>query len=341
MSNTKKMHYIPQFYLKYFSCDDNDRVFVLDKSTNKIRKQAIKDVAEENLFYDLQIGKYYVSETKDAIDEACKNEYGKKYCDLSNDEKTKANKWFEDYFGSFVEKPLSSFFNGLNQIYSCRNLFSLKRQCFISQQDKFFISKMMGLLFVRTKWYRDNLIHCFVEGEKRMLKIQNQYIGNYWSGDINIDYSKDHIKIEHFKAIYQEIYSSFFGKIFFNKAWVLFFNETSIPFCCSDDYFTIMQTIKRNDAFYGVGLASPGVEIWLPISPNVMLSFHDPCIYSRLDGCVLRQEDKQLVLNNNLEIAYQCYKYCFCNDESELGRIKAKGESDPRLLKPRGFMQVS
>lgn len=345
MTNTKKMHYIPQFLLNNFSCDSNKHIFVWDKTTNLVRKQEIQDVAEENMFYDLQIDKFYYDETldiKQTIDESCEKEFGKKYSGLSALEKLRANKWFEDFFSEEVEGPLSSFFQKLNQNYGCRNLFYPKPPRIIDPKTKVSFSKMLGVLFVRTKWYRDNLQHCLAEGTKQAFIMESYMMGKPVNENFDVFYSKDGIRYHHLQSIINEIDNSTIGYVFFKKTWLLIYNETGVPFCCSDDYFTMIQTIEKKDSFSGVGLDSPGVELWLPISDKVMLSFHDPeQISHRYDGCVLRLKDKQLVLDNNFEIAHQSYKYCFCNDEGELSRLQAKGQEDPRILKPKSFITIN
>ena len=52
MNYTKKQHYVPQFYLKYF-CINEDKINVYLKKENKILKnQLIRNVACENDYFD-------------------------------------------------------------------------------------------------------------------------------------------------------------------------------------------------------------------------------------------------------------------------------------------------
>jgi hypothetical protein len=53
LATPKKQHYVPQFYLKNF-CDSKNRIFCYDKVTNKSYLANIKDIGQENLFYDIK-----------------------------------------------------------------------------------------------------------------------------------------------------------------------------------------------------------------------------------------------------------------------------------------------
>jgi hypothetical protein len=51
MTSIKKQHYVPRFYLKYFAEDNKEKLFVLDKYSNLIYQQNIKDICEQNYYY--------------------------------------------------------------------------------------------------------------------------------------------------------------------------------------------------------------------------------------------------------------------------------------------------
>ncbi|CAG1020416.1 hypothetical protein DOJK_00319 [Patescibacteria group bacterium] len=51
--DVKKQHYVPQVYLRRFSI--KNQINVLDKFNDKSYPSNIKDVAEENRFYDIPI----------------------------------------------------------------------------------------------------------------------------------------------------------------------------------------------------------------------------------------------------------------------------------------------
>src|SRR5437764_6211728 len=49
--DTKKSHYVPQFYLKKFASTD-ERLYAFNKFTKKSFKTTVRDVASEMRFYD-------------------------------------------------------------------------------------------------------------------------------------------------------------------------------------------------------------------------------------------------------------------------------------------------
>lgn len=55
MKTVKNQHYVPQFYLKRFTCDGK-RLFVFDKIKGEARgPMSIEKVAQERYFYDIPI----------------------------------------------------------------------------------------------------------------------------------------------------------------------------------------------------------------------------------------------------------------------------------------------
>ena len=51
MPYPKKHHYVPQFYLKSFTNNNKEQLYVLDKENKKIFIQNIKEICEQNYFY--------------------------------------------------------------------------------------------------------------------------------------------------------------------------------------------------------------------------------------------------------------------------------------------------
>jgi len=51
MNNTKRQHFVPQFYLRHFSANEN-QIFVFDKIENKAFPSSIASVASAKFFYD-------------------------------------------------------------------------------------------------------------------------------------------------------------------------------------------------------------------------------------------------------------------------------------------------
>ena len=52
MSNTKKQHFVPQFYLLGFKADAGG-LFAFDKVSQRVYTTTIRDAAQERNFYDM------------------------------------------------------------------------------------------------------------------------------------------------------------------------------------------------------------------------------------------------------------------------------------------------
>ncbi len=65
MQKTKKQHYVPQFLLKNFCCDNKQQLWVYDKKLNKHFSANILNIAQENGFYNLNTtkGEFRLEET--------------------------------------------------------------------------------------------------------------------------------------------------------------------------------------------------------------------------------------------------------------------------------------
>lgn len=53
-NKNKRQHYVPQFYLREFSCDiKKKKIWVHNKNNNKSKRDQIREVGQENFFYEL------------------------------------------------------------------------------------------------------------------------------------------------------------------------------------------------------------------------------------------------------------------------------------------------
>ena len=51
MSFPKRQHYVPRFYLKNFTINGNEQLYVLDKNSNNIFYKNIQEICEQNYYY--------------------------------------------------------------------------------------------------------------------------------------------------------------------------------------------------------------------------------------------------------------------------------------------------
>ena len=75
MSLIKRQHYVPQFYLKYFTDNEDEKLYVLDKESGKIFHKNVLEICEQNYYYS-----FY---EKDEYNFIVEKQLGKKESDFS------------------------------------------------------------------------------------------------------------------------------------------------------------------------------------------------------------------------------------------------------------------
>lgn len=81
-----------------------------------------------------------------------------------------------------------------------------------------------------------------------------------------------------------------------NLKWILFKNETESPFWTSDH--PILRYNEFDHGLYGgLGLENRGIQVYLPLSPTLVLSFTDPEIYGNLPSVATCHPQNVLFLN--------------------------------------------
>ena len=94
------------------------------------------------------------------------------------------------------------------------------------------------------------------------------------------DLCEDDIRKETLLFIVQAIKE--FAPHYLNKSWVLYKAPKAHPFYISDCPITLQNTLNRNPFYGTIGLAVPGIEIHLPLSPTICLALLCPTIEAML-----------------------------------------------------------
>lgn len=143
MNYTKKQHYVPQFYLKYF-CINEDKINVYLKKENKILKnQLIRNVACENDYFDISLDK----PTSPLLEEVIKG------IDFKN-------KKFEDYVHT---NNMEKFFSELESVMG--NIFSKFKEYILNEKNlntvipfsQFFEIRKYIILYILIQYMRSPL----------------------------------------------------------------------------------------------------------------------------------------------------------------------------------------
>ena len=255
MPKKKKEHYVPQCYLEKWCIPGSLQVNVFDKEKDETRTNHIEDVASENYFYDLNLeGVFSAEEIKF---------YDLEGLDLS---KIDDEQYIENFFANNIE---GIFKKALEQIiFRVRemNTWELKNCFFIKPEQVFSFSVLLALQYIRVKSVR-NSIEEFADLLEQALRDKNasqELIDKYTKT------SKNQLKYIHGKMIFDNEAILHFARTFSDHIWLLLKNKTTQPFFTSDNPIGTTEHV-HNPYMAMSGVSSEGVEVYFPLSPDLML----------------------------------------------------------------------
>lgn len=236
----KNQHFVPQFYLKYFTSNkERDKIWTYDKPSKKSFETSIKNVACQKGFYDSKwIDNIYLQE------QTLENTYAD--------------------FESFFAPQYLSFLDSLNH-----------KTFYLSESMKQMFATYLMVQITRTQEHRIVL-------EQMNTEINKQLINKGFSTEdkrklgLNID-ELDSKQI-HLKNILSFNFHQSGVNILLNHMWLIYHNITNIPFYTSDNPVNYCSSLSVES----FGLASKGIEISFPLSPEYMLVICDRIYFSDL-----------------------------------------------------------
>jgi hypothetical protein len=232
MKKVKTQHYVPRFYLKNFTSADN-KVFVFDKTTDKIFQTVVENIACENYFYD----------SDNLESEFPEEQYLEKFYSSIESE-------FAPFYLDFVSKIQS------------------KEKDKITEDDKNIFANFLVLQIDRTKEHREMSSQSYSVVKEQLLEkgfTKQQLI------DFGFDLENPDPKDLHIESILMgdEIRDTL-AEILVNHIWILVENNTNQPFFTSDNPIAKIANIKDEYISYD-GYASEGIEIIFPLNSKYLL----------------------------------------------------------------------
>jgi hypothetical protein len=110
--------------------------------------------------------------------------------------------------------------------------------------------------------------------------------------------------------------------------WILFINETEMPFWCSDNPFTY-SNILPYDEYDGLGFERLGSQTHFPLSPRLSLEIVDPVTYRGYPNIVHIYDVDNIVFNNRLQVK-NAQRYVFSSTD-DFSLAKEMIRKDPGL----------
>lgn len=315
---TKKQHYVPQCYLRAWAIPGKHQIYVFDKNSEMQRINNIQDVASERFFYDVN---------PDAI---FSERFIESFRQEINIESIEDNTQFlERALSEEIEKPFSDLLKDIIEKASKATPWYISNCYFTSMEKKLELSFYLALQFLRTKNIRNsiqNSVDCLTQVMKDM-GVSNTVIDKY-----NI--SKKDVKDTHIKMILDAKSMAEIMNCFYQLTWVLGVNKTNNKLFTSDSPIATQGHIK--DSLLATnGLASKGVEVFFPISPDVILimvdgSYHTHCLpYERK---YIEIDNDDFVNYYNSILAMQADRFIFSSDNN-MALLDLMKKKDPNIFK--------
>ena len=289
---TKKEHFVPQLYLNAWSIPGKHQIYVYDTLTNTQRINSINDVASERFFYDVNPSEIF---TPDYLDVLRKN-------NMIHNQDDVDSQLIERALSEEIEKPFSDILKCILNKAESLTQWETKNCCFISKSQKQLLSIFLAIQFLRGKTIRDNLhdmSNCISQILKEM-SAPTSVLSEY-------DVTKKQAKNIHIKMMLNDGAINDFSQAFHNLTWILGVNKTDIKLFTSDN--PIITRAHISDSIVAMnGIASKGVEVVFPLSPNVILimvdgSYHTDCL--PFERRYFELSIPQMIDNYNLILASQ------------------------------------
>ena len=299
MSEQRKQHHVPQTYLKNFAAGKKgDSLYTLSKQQRKVYPDRVPEAAAERHFYTL-------------------NNFKDKY-------------FWDDLYTKNIEPEFGKTLQEIKKV--CDNVLVQSDATVISEKLKHDLVFHLIFQLLRGKQtrkyvkdlYERTLPNAFAKTEEHFKSISKDVLENSFE-----KFQKDD---EFFKklsmdAIFSEKVIFSFANILKNYAFVIYKNESEIPFITSDNPVMIVDSNTLNSRPFSNGLLVPSTVVLFPVSSKLLLCAYHPYKFSSkgLD-CKLKiihgKDCENLVsVHNKLQIT-QNFNWAYSYSEETLNALK-------------------
>lgn len=300
----KNQHYVPQFYLRKFGTGKKSgrSVYVFNKKTLKISIQRIKNIANKEYFYDLDIenmGKLSLEENKQIL---------------------------EEVFGQ-IETATSPIFDSIiNKIETAykSNMEILTNENEITLEEREIFSIFLATQYIRTYSFRESIAHIYELPLEFIKEIGKE-------NKIETKISEKNKKRFHTNFLLKNFIKESSINCFSKRIWFFHYNTTNKNLCTSDNPINFLQI--ENTGPYGAGIATADFLVF-PLTPKISLYMANPNLEKiklnsfAIEKCFLCEiKSIQNIEELNLNQTCYCYNeiYSLSND---FERIKTACKND-------------
>jgi len=280
MNKVKTQHYVPRFYLKNFTNSDN-KIFVYDKSTDKVFQTAVENIACENYFYD-----------SDRLETEFQEE-----------------QFLEKFYSSFESEFAPFYLDFITKVES-------KEKDKISEKDKKVFSNFLVLQIDRTKEHREMSCQSYSVMKEQLIEkgFTKQQLIDFGFELENPDPKDLHIE----SILLGDKMRDTLTEILEKHIWILVENNTKQPFFTSDNPIAKIANIK-DEYFSYDGYASEGIEIIFPLNSKYLFVLCEREYFKHLEKIenskLMITDIENVNYYNSLEII-RSYRQVFSNNDS-------------------------
>ena len=181
----------------------------------------------------------------------------------------------------------------------------------ISLDDRGMLAAFVVIQMLRTRGYQEHTRHIAQTMIQKIAEVRGGM-----SPAMKAEFSEERIREEYLRRI-PEFTGDFLPHLL-NKDLLLFKTQCTVPFCISDNPVALNNTFNRGNGIRGtLGLAVPGIEIYLPISSELTLAYVCPSVGKK-----------------NEEIRDRLWRLGGFISEDSYAFLQARDTGKPMLLKP-------
>ncbi|MCB9460168.1 MAG: DUF4238 domain-containing protein [Anaerolineaceae bacterium] len=332
MTTVKNQHFVPQFYLRQFA-NSQSQVNVFDKLQQKTFRANIADVGSARYFYDLS--QEQVASFEAQIEK--KKENGE--LDPAIEDEVRARmtnvQWVEQKLSTWEHR----FANVLNDV-----IMTLEKRRRFKKRFRSNIAQLVALQYWRTYERRQGMMEFDRKLETEVMKLVNRMNEvkqtNFTAEDLGIAYDPDRTADRHKMIMLDTEILNETANIFNSHIWVIGVNDTKVPLYTSDNPVT-QRAHKTDDWRSNTGIASPGIEIFFPLSPKYVLKMFERSYFHTMesyDGRLIYLKEENIVYNNSHQVQ-SAYRQIY-SPTSDFQLIEQMLAEEPEIAEPKTRFNV-
>lgn len=286
MSEPKRHHYLPQFYLEQF-CRDG-AFWVYDRDTSEFRRQTPKNTAIISHYYSVEDGdgnkRTGIESLLSQIEGRAKSIMGKL---VAQDAISESDKAEFSVFVAFMMNRVPDFEKSVNAV------------------ESHMIKRASRLIFSDEKRVQAILDQMERETGKRP-EISAKKLAEFHKSGL---YTVEMHRNESLRLMLD--LSMELARCFQQMDWVVFRAPAKTSFITTDNPVVLVPPVDFEAGFYGVGILTKGARKFFPLSQATCLVMGD-----RGDRVVHRNVDRQSVRGVNLTLASYSDRFVIGRDEA-------------------------